>query len=156
MSVTNADHHVTAIVDLLDAADASEWTPATPTVERYWDVAQSEKGPGADQPGELYVWSPTTSSLEQFSMDGARFDRTDSIEVQVWTLDETEARQYQTDVTDILSSYLDDNRVETPYSTVEPTGLNDFREQKTTRQTDHYVMSVEVDARGLDPTGLAE
>jgi hypothetical protein len=153
---TSADHHVQAIIDLLDAADDTEWTPTTPDVFRYWDRAQSEKGPGADQPAHLYVWSPTSSSLEQFSMDGTRFDRTDAIEIQIWSLDETEPRQLQDDVVAICSQYLDDNRVRTPYSTVEPTGVNDFREQKTARRTEHYVMSVEIDTRGLDATGFID
>jgi hypothetical protein len=152
MSTTDAGHHVQDVINLLDAAASGEWTNAVPTVENYWDVAQSEKGPGADQPAELYVWSPATSDLEQFSMDGEKDDRTDQIEVQVWSLDPTEARQYQTDAARILGEYIDDNAVETPYSTVKPTGLNDYREQKAARRTDHYILSVEVEPRGLADT----
>lgn len=155
MSVTNADHAVQNVINLLENADPTEWTPETPNVHRYWDVAQSEKGPGADQPGEIYVWSPTGSDLEQFSIDGNRYDQTDTIEVQIWTLDDVEVQQLQADVTRILSGYLDDNAVDTPYSTVKPTTENDFREQKMAQHTDHYIMSVELDTRGLSNTGLA-
>lgn len=153
MSVTSADHHVQAIIDLLDAAPSTDWTPATdPVVKRYWDDAQSERGPGADQPAILYVWSPTGSTLDRFDMDGDDFEREDTVEVQAWSLDETETEQLQRDVTDILSQYLDDNRTDTPYTDVAPVNEEDFREQKPARQTDHYVMAVEVETTGLEDT----
>lgn len=155
MSVTNAGHAVQDVINLLENADPAEWTPEPPNVHRYWDVAQSEKGPGADQPDEIYVWSPTSTDLEQFSIDGDKFDQTDGIEVQIWSLDDVAVRQLQSDVTEILSGYLDDNAVATPYSTVKPTAENDFREQKMAQSTDHYIMSVELDTRGLSETGLA-
>lgn len=152
MSVTSASHHVQTVIDLLDAAGAGDWTPSTPTVKHYWDDAQSERGPGADQPAICYVWSPTGSTLERFSMDGDHFDREDAVEVQVWSLDETEVEQLQGDVVDILSQYLDDNQVRTPYTDLGPSGTGDSREQTPHRRTDHYIMSVEVDTRGLQAT----
>ncbi|QAS68862.1 SPP1 gp17-like tail completion protein [Haloferax tailed virus 1] len=153
MATTSASHHVQAIIDLLEAAPDADWTPTqTPTVKRYWDDAQSERGPGADMPAILYVWSPTTSSLDRFSMDGDVFDQNDSIEVQAWSFDETEVEQLQGDIVQILSEYLDDNEVQTPYSDVAPTGTNDFREQTPARTTGHYIMSVEVETRGLSET----
>lgn len=151
MSTTSAEHHVAAIIDLLEAA--TTWTPTTdPVVKRYWDDAQSERGPGADQPAILYVWSPTGSTLDRFSMDGDDFRRNDTVEVQAWSLDETETDQLQRDITDILSQYLDDNKTETPYTDVAPVNEEDFREQKPARTTDHYVMAVEVETDGLQDT----
>ena len=47
MSVTNADQHVQAIIDLLEAADDAEWG-TVPDVREYWADAQSERGPGAE------------------------------------------------------------------------------------------------------------
>lgn len=156
MSTTNADHHVQAVIDLLEAAANTAWPNDTPPdVYRYWDRAQSEKGPGADMPPHLYVWSPTSSSKERFSMDTDDYDRTDAIEVQVWSLDATEVKDYQQAAAAVLEAYLDDNKTETPYQTVDPVGENDFREQKTARRTEHYIMSVEVDLRGLDAVGVA-
>jgi len=152
MSVTADDDAVGAVIDLLQNAADADWTPATPTIKQWWDDAQNERGPGADQPGILYVWSPTGSSLERFSMDGTRFDRSDNIEVQIWSLDETETEQLRRDVVDILSQYLDDNETDTPFTDVQPTVSNDFREQKQARRTDHYIASVEVETRDLDPT----
>jgi len=156
MSVTSAEHHVQVIIDLLQNADATEWQPTTPNVRNYWDDAQSERGPGADQPGILYVWSPTGSTLDRFSMDATRFDRSDTVEVQAWSLDETETRQLQGGVVDILSQYLDDNETLTPYTDVAPVATEDFREQKPARTTDHYVMSVEVETRDLQQTDYVE
>lgn len=156
MSVTNAEHHTQVIIDLLENADSTEWTPTTPTVKHYWDDAQSERGPGADMPAILYVWSPTGSTLDRFSVDGERFDRTDTVEVQAWSLDETETRQLQANVVDILSQYLDDNETLTPYTDVAPVGTEDFREQKPARTTDHYVMSVEVETQDLQLTDYVE
>jgi len=152
MSATDATTHVEEIKGLLEAAPDTDWTPATPAIRTYWDDAQSERGPGADQPGVLYVWSPTDSTLETFSMDGDDFLENTTVEVQAWSLDEQEARQLQADVTRILSQYLDDNSVNTPYSDVHPTGQADFREQKPARDTRHYVMSVTVETTGLSDT----
>lgn len=156
MSITSADHHVPAIIDLLEAASATDWPSDTPPeVFRYQDRSQSERGPGAGQVPHLYVWSPTTSSLEQFTRDGTRFDRSDVLDILVYSLDETTARTYRDAAVEILSAFLDDNETQTPYSTVEPTGLNDYREQKATRQTQHFVLGLEVEPRGLTDTGKA-
>jgi hypothetical protein len=152
MSATDATTHVEEIKSLLEAAPDTDWTPTTPTIRTYWEDAQSERGPGADQPGVLYVWSPTDSTLETFSMDGDDFLENNTVEVQAWSLDEQEARQLQSDITRILSQYLDDNTVNTPYSDVHPTGQADFREQKPARDTRHYVMSVTVETTGLSDT----
>ena len=152
MSVSNADHHVQVVIDLLKDADAGQWTPDTPDIRNYWDDSGSERGNGADMPAVLYVWSPTGSTLERFSSDGDKFDRQDTIEIQIWSLDEPETQQLQSDVVDILSQYLDDNKIRTPYSDLAPTGTDDFREQTSATHTNHYVMSVEVGTRGLQDT----
>jgi hypothetical protein len=149
MSATDATTHVEEITALLQAAPDTDWTPATPTIKTYWDDAQSERGPGADQPAILYVWSPTDSTLETFSMDGTQHEENTTVEIQAWSLDAQEARQLQADVTRIIGLYIDNNARTTPYSTVEPTGQADFREQKPARNTDHYVMGVTVETTGL-------
>jgi hypothetical protein len=152
MSVTSDDDAVGAVIDLLQNAASADWTPTTPEIKQWWDDAQNERGPGADMAPILYVWSPTGSSLERFSMDGTRFDRSDTIEVQCWSLDATEAEQLRRDVVDIISEYLDDNETDTPYTDIQPTTSSDFREQKQARRTDHYITSVEIETRDLDPT----
>lgn len=153
MSVTSASQPVQVIIDLLQNADTGEWTPTQdPVVKNYWDDTQSERGPGDGQPPILYVWSPTGSTLERFSVDGDDFERNDTVEVQAWSLVESETVGLQEDVIDILSQYLDDNETETPYTDVAPVGAEDFREQTPARSTSHYIMSVEVETTDLEAT----
>ena len=155
MSTTSAAHHVQAVIDLLDAAGPSQYA-VVPVVKNYWDDTQQERGPGADQTPILYVWSPTGSSLDRFSMDGTEFRRNDTVEVQAWSLDESETAQLQRDVVDILSQYLDDNQTETPYTDLAPVTAEDFRAQNPARKTDHYVMSVTVETTGLRTREVGE
>jgi len=156
MSVTSDRDHVEAVIDLLENAADTEWSSADPpTIKRYWDDAQQERGPGAGQPPTIYVWSPTDTSLEQFSIDGEQFEQRDVVELLVYSLDSRETETVQSDVTSVLSGYLNDNKTETPYATVEPVAESDFRSQKQRRLTDHYVQGVQVEPYGLSDTGLA-
>lgn len=156
MSVTDAGHHVADIINLLQAASDTSWRTTTPpSIREYWADSQSEKGPGADQPAILYVWSPADSSLERFSVDDTELQQSNTVEVQVWSLDPQEPVTLQEDVTRILSEYMDDNNTETPYSTVEPVVESDFREQKNARSTDYYITAVEVETEGLTEAGVA-
>jgi len=153
MSITTATQPVQAIIDLLENADSTEWTPTQdPVVKNYWNDSQSERGPGDGQPPILYVWSPTGSTLDRFSVDGDDFQRNDTVEVQAWSLVESETVGLQEDVIDILSQYLDDNETDTPYTDVAPVNAEDFREQTPARSTQHYVMSVEVETVDLEAT----
>jgi len=153
MSITTATQPVQAIIDLLENADSTEWTPTQdPVVKNYWNDSQSERGPGDGQPPILYVWSPTGPTLDRFSVDGDDFQRNDTVEVQAWSLVESETVGLQEDVIDILSQYLDDNETDTPYTDVAPVGAEDFREQTPARSTQHYVMSVEVETTDLEAT----
>jgi len=144
---TSENHHVEAIIDLLQQATA--WTTTLdPEIRPYWEDAQSEKGPGADQPPVAYVWSPVDSSLDRFSMD-TEYRVTNTVEIQFWSLDESEPVVLLNDAISILSQYLDDNKIRTPYTDVQPTAASDYREQKQARVTDHYLTSLEVDTDGL-------
>lgn len=155
MSTTNAGHHVEDTINLLQAAPDTDWRTSVPNVREYWADAQSERGPGADQPPVCYVWSPTDSTLDRFSVDDTELQQSNTVEIQIWSLDPTEAVTIQEDVTRILSEYLDDNNTETPYVTVEPVVESDFREQKNARSTDHYITAVEIEAEGLTEAGVA-
>jgi len=77
------------------------------------------------------------------------------VELLVYSLDSRETELVQSDVTRVLSEYLNDNKTETPFATVEPVAESDFRSQKQRRLTDHYVQGVQVEPRGLSDTGLA-
>lgn len=136
-------------------AGVDVWGTTPPNVRSYWDDAQNEKGPGADQPAVIYVWSPVDSTLERFSIDDGELRENNTVEIQIWTLDEQEAVTLSNDIVEILSKYMADNKDRTPYAEVQPSGLSDFREQKNARMTNHYIMSVEIDTDGLITTGLA-
>jgi hypothetical protein len=142
--------HVAELVTLLQDAADSEWTGTTPTVKKYWDDAQSERGPGADQPPIIYVWSPIEGSEEPLS--GFAYDRLDeqpTIELQVWSLDGAEANNLAQDIVAYLADFGNDNEATTPYHRVRVTNVNDFRAQKPARTTSHYVYTVTVELRRL-------
>jgi len=118
-------------------------------VRTYWSDSQGERGPGADQPPIAYVWSPVDSSLDRFSIDEVKLRETNTVEIQLWSLDEQEPVTLQRDVINILSKYLDDNQRNTPYHDLQPTSASDFREQKPARTTRHYVTSLQIDTDAL-------
>lgn len=156
MSTTDAGHHVEDTINLLQAEPDTSWqTTQPPSVRSYWADSQSERGPGAGQPAILYVWSPTDSTLERFSVDDTELQETNNVQVQIWSLDPQEPVDLQSDVIDIISAYMDDNSTETPYATVEPINKSDFREQKNARSTDYYITAVEIETEGLTEVGVA-
>jgi hypothetical protein len=150
MSITSETDPVEAVVDLLQDADATEWTGTTPTVKRYWDDAQSERGPGADQPPIIYVWSPVEGNTEALS--GFAYDRLDeqpTVELQVWSLDDVEAEATAQDAVGYLADFGNDNEASSPFHRVRPTTVNDFRAQKPARTTKHYIFTVTIELRRL-------
>jgi len=152
MPTTDAGHHVEAVIELLrDEPDTSWSTP--PVVREYWSDAQSEKGPGADQPPVAYVWSPADSSLERYSVD-EEYRVNNTVEIQFWALDEQTPVALLNDAIAVLSQYLDDNKIDTPYTDIQPSTASDFREQKQARTTDHYLTSLQLDTDGLTTEGL--
>ncbi len=154
MSVTQADNHVTAVIELLKAEPDSTWSVSgSPRIKEFWDDATSERGPGADQPPVIYVHSPTGSSLDRHSMDGLLFNRGNTAQIQIFSLSKSQVVDVQADVVRVLSEYLDDNRTQTPFIDLAPTQASDFREQKPSRITNHYVTRVTVETVNLTDTG---
>ena len=154
MSVSGASSHTQAIKDILEAESDASWTDSIPNIRFYRDDPPSEKGPGAGQPPVVYVWSPTSTDLPQFSSDGDLFDRQSSVEILVYSLDDTECEQVQNDVVQIISSYFADNKVRTEFNDIRPSTKSDYRSQKNAGRTDHFIMGVEATLRGLDDTAL--
>jgi len=151
-----AENHVEKIIALLQAEANTFWgTSKPPNIKKYQADSQQERGQGADQPPVIYVWSPTSTSLEPFSLDGTQFDREPTVECLAYSLDEGEAVQLQQDIIESLSAYINDNNQDTSFSTVEPSDAADYREQNVARTTEQFVMGVTVDARRLGPTGVA-
>lgn len=146
MSTTTQTDPVDAIQDLLDGAPTSTWgTTQDPDVFRWDEVAQTERGPGQGQPPHLYVWQPTGGPIERFSADGVLLWEPDSpVEVWAYSLDEIDTKTLAQDVINFIDDYLDDQEENTPFVDIQPTMVEDFREQKVTRRTDHYVYRVEI------------
>ena len=151
-----AENYVEKIIALLQAEADTFWgTTEPPVIKTYQADAQQERGQGADQPPVIYVWSPTSESLEAFSLDGTQYDREPTVECLAYSLDEGVAVQLQQDIVESLSGYINDNKQETIFTNVEPSAASDYREQNAARSTEQNVMGVTVDARRLGPTGLA-
>jgi hypothetical protein len=154
--VPQATRPVATIEEILEKSEIL-WQETPPDVQNYWDVTQQERTPGADQPPRVYVWQPASESHDRFSLDSqnsgtsgrGQTDDTTTVECLIYSLDPQEVVQYADDVRDILQFYYDDNKELTNFQTIEPSATNDYREQNNARQTEAYVMSVEVDLRGL-------
>lgn len=158
MSIKGSTTEVTpteAIAELLSTADASVWSTTTPSVFEWWERSQSERGPGDGMPPELYVWQPTGASLERFSADGDLLVESPTVEIYVFTLSEADTRVLARDVIKYLSEFMSDNYQNSEYADIQPTAVEDFREQKMTAKTNHYVYTVECDIERETTTGVA-
>lgn len=146
MSATTTDTDpVDAIVDLLDGAPSATWDTADPTVLRWHDRTESERGPGQGQAPHLYAYQPAGGPIERFSADGALLWEPDApVEVWVYSLDESDTKTLAQNVIDFLDDYLDDQEANTPFVDIQPTSVEDFREQKLTQRTEHFTYRVEV------------
>ena len=133
---------------------ATPWTLDDPVIRQWWDVPQSQRGPGADQPAELYVLQTVDTDITPYSADNELNNEFETLEVWVYTLFEDETMQYQRDVIQILTEYLDSNQSDNFYR-LEPTNARDLRAEKNARNSDYYVATVELSLRTLTDTGVA-
>jgi len=144
---------VEQLIEVLER-DETLWTLETPTIRQWWDVPQSQRGPGADMPAELYVLSAVDTDITPYSADNDLNNETSTLEVWVYTLFEDETMQYQRDVIQILTEYLDSNQSDNFYR-LEPTNARDLRDEKNARNSDYYVATVELSLRTLTDTRVA-
>lgn len=150
MSVsTTAVTPVNAIVDILDGTPATDWTLTTPSVYRWHERSERERGPGQGQPLELHCWMPTTSTLTRMSADRETLQEDSTVEIHVMSLDEGETITTARDVIHILSEYMDEQQTNTNYVDFQPSSVEDFREAKLSERTDHYVYVVECELERL-------
>jgi len=152
MSVSSsATEAVETIVDLLDGAPSGAWTNTTPDrVAKYQTHAEKAR---MNYPNPaLYIWSPVDASLDAFDAEYSRIDETRTVEIQVWTLDDTETAQYHQDVIDFLAQYGNDNTDNTTFHRIRPTAADDLRSEHIVRQTDHYIATVTVELRNFRDT----
>jgi len=154
MSVTSSESEpVDAVKDLLEQQDSSNWTNQAPVIEYVHKVPFSEKGPGDGQPAELFVWQPVDSDISKLTADGRHLDEDHNVEVQIWTLTESETVEYQRDVIQIFGDYLDSQQDTTEFITLPPTSTRDLRSDKLPRKTSHYLATVEISPRKLSEAG---
>lgn len=142
---------VETIVDLLDQSDATDWTNSKPS--RIAQVNEyTHKGRSNFADPALYVWSPQTKTITKFSADGDHMLDDAFTEILVLTLDKTKSQEYARDTVQFLSQYYNASD-DTDFYTIAPTEMSDLRNEKTPRQTEHYLFSVQVEPRKLQPTG---
>jgi len=95
----------------------------------------------------LYVYAPTEASINKFSIDGNATNQTNTIEILIMTLDETQTRVYQSDVIAGLTQLYDDNQQQTAFHRFANITASDIRNEHITQQTDHYIGSVTVEVQ---------
>ena len=149
---SNSDDPVEIVIDILQGY--SSWTLETPTVKRWEEVAQSERGPGHGQPAELYVLREPTQDHETLDAEGSTVTETGSVTIFTYSLDPAEAYQYNQDVIRLLEEYIRDNYQNTNLHNIEGEESNDYRAEHLTRKTDHFVDSHTVGYRDIRPTGV--
>ena len=144
-----------AIRDLLVTADSSVWNTATPDVFLWQEKSQKERGPGQVQNPHLYVWQPTGAPLERLTAENSLLVEEPTVEIYVYSLDASITAQLSRDLIQYLSEFMSEGYNNTEYADIVPTVQEDFREQKITQQTDHYIYMVECEIQRETSTGVA-
>lgn len=172
--VTDKDDPLDQIKDILEqAGEFNLWTvtedstfdykfditfggsePIEPTILKWWDRSQSERGPGQGQPPEIYLYRETTQNHERFSADAEHVTESGSVTLFVYSFSEAITRQYLNDAKRLLEEYMSDNYRGTNLHTIEPEESNDYRPEHLTQTTDHYVESYTVGYRDYRSSGL--
>jgi len=172
--VTDKDDPLDQIIDILEqAGEFGLWTitedstfdytfditfggsdPIQPTILKWWDRPQSERGPGQGQPPEIYLYRDTTQTTERFSVDADNVIETGSITLFVYSLSEEITHQYLQDAKRLLEEYMSDNYRGTNLHTIEPEESNDYRAEHLTQTTDHFVESYTVGYRDYRSSGM--
>lgn len=144
---SSSNDAVDTIIDLLDGSGTGDWQNANPSVQAVSEVSQSGMENNPDP--TLYVWSPVSTSYSEFDAEGSRLVEDRSVEIMVWTLNRVETGQYYNDLVDYLSQYMRDNYSNTNWHKITPSEGNDYRSEKITQKTDHYVATLQVDLNNL-------
>ena len=154
LPTTQEDGPIEAIQDLLEQADSSVWSTDDPDVFKWWDIAQSERGPGQGQPPRLFVSQLTGAPIDRISADGVLLQEEPTVEVWVYTLSESETAQLARDVIQFTSAFMDNQEQNLPFVDVVPSNVEDFRHQKMRQVTNHFVYQVEIQMEALSDTGV--
>lgn len=143
VSSTSTDP-VDTIIDILDGTAQSNWPNGTKpsTIEKQWEHTFQWKKNQANP--AAYVWSPERGSQDQFGPDHETKIRGETIDVDVWALDDSNVDSISGDVISILEDYWMDSQENTQWDRIRPESPDDRRAEKLARMTDHYVVSVRV------------
>jgi len=156
MSTTQASELVDALYDVLE--DATSWTGQTPKVYYSFEVPQSERGPGADMPPQLYVHEIAPAMVTKFTADNDEMDEVHQAEIQIWLLkdesDYTAINTIRRDVIAIISDLFADNNSETRFIDFTIEQLGDYRQQSVAIKSDHFIHTIQVNGRRLTAAGL--
>lgn len=154
LPTTQEEGAIEAIQDLLQEAESTVWSTEDPAVFKWHDRAQSERGPGQGMPPELYISQLTGNPRERISADGVLSLEEPTVEVWVYSLNESETRQLARDVISYLEEFTANQEENLPFVDVYPSNIEDYREQKLRQVTDHFIYEVEISMEALRDTGL--
>ena len=134
------------IKELLIKSETSQWAYGKPEIIELLTERTGQERINESRDA-LYIWEPTEADITRLSADGTQIDEFPTVQVLIWSLDETTAMQHQSDVIQILGSYMDDNKQETNFNNIEPTSREDLRNERMANRADHFVMGVTVSMR---------
>jgi protein subunit release factor A len=97
----------------------------------------------------IYIYN-SDEGIDRFSANTSDLEETTTIRLDVWTLaGATEAKAYRDDIVNTFKQYMRDNYNRTEFLDIEPSDAVDIRQTKISRQTDHYIYSVELEFERL-------
>ena len=153
VTTSSSDDPVEMVVEIL-SADLTEYTLDPPDIFRMWDLDPQQRLKNPDP--AVYVWSPTPGSEDRFSADGSLLTDSRTVECMIMTYDEAKTHRYAEDIIDILGNYIDDNANLTLFEDVDPSVPSDERGEHIFGESNHYIMTVELDTQRLRFTGQIE
>ena len=153
LATSTSEDPVQTVIDLLDGTAEADWPGGTKpsSIEKQWESDQRTKGNRSDP--AAYVWSPDVGTQEPLSTAGETKDQVETIAVDVWALDDTQADAIAGDVTSILEDYWHDKQANTTWDRIRPQSTDDRRAETLARRSDHHVISVTVQLRREDSIG---
>jgi len=151
LPITNATDPRVAVADIL--SNTGDWPGDKPDVDFYDDVTPKARQ-NKRQPA-LYVHKPIQDEIERFSPRAATRTEDETVEVLIFILESDgnpreQARKYRNRIVNQIRKYSTDNYLRTEFHRIEPTASTDSRAQHITRQSDHYVYSVEIQTHRLE------
>jgi hypothetical protein len=144
---TNKDV-IEMVKEVLQGAEAfGFWSLSEPDFYRQNEVSQRDKQ--NNESPSLYVWSPIDADLAQFSGDTDSQTDIRTVEISIWTLDNSNTHTYHEDCIDLLQEYADDNYTNIEFHHIRTNASSDMRAEHIARQTDHYIMNVQAEVHDL-------